>query len=559
MRNLFYICLFTALLVSCATPTQPTGGEPDRSGPVILSSEPPDGTINFSDDQIRFNFDKYIARNTFQRAFSIEPDMGITYSVRWRGRSAVVRFDNALPDSTTMIFRLSTDLGDANNNRMKQPYTLALSTGPAIDKGEISGRVLNREDGRPWTEGIVLLYRHPFDYLERADYAVQPDTGGHIRFNYLREGTYNAFWVEDRNRNKRWDPASEAARPFPVESVQVIDEQIASLDTAYIAIPDTITPNLQGVGLLSSVRMRLRFSEDVEFDDEAGMVVLDSLGQEVQTALPLYTERGQQNVLYAQLPGALDTESNYTVTLAGITDRAGNRANADDISFTGSAATDTTAQRIIRIESEGGIYPGQPVVIRYASIIDDAAVTDSLIIIEDEITHTGWDSTVVRGNLLYLYPATSWKEGSQYQVRLWSPQRQDRTSFDLKVWHPSTLGDLEITIPSDTTGNWFYRLMNKEGMQIRDGNMRGRVLLEDIPEGDYILQAFSDPEQTGSWDQGAVDPYRKPEPGYVDPQVKIRNRMTTELVIGVKTGLPADIGDIDNENGDGTSNGSDEE
>ncbi|MCA1802395.1 MAG: Ig-like domain-containing protein [Rhodothermaceae bacterium] len=437
MRNLFNICLFASLLVSCATPTQPTGGEPDRSGPAILSSEPADGTINFSDDQIRFNFDKYIARNTFQRAFSIEPDIGIAYSVRWRGRSAVVRFDNALPDSTTMIFRLSTDLGDANNNRMKQPYTLALSTGPAIDKGEISGRVLNREDGRPWTEGIVLLYRHPIDYSERANYAVQPDTGGHIRFNYLREGTYNAFWVDDRNRNKRWDPVSEAARPFPVESVKVIDEQIVSLDTAYIAIPDTITPNLQGVGLLSSVRMRLRFSEDVEFEDGAGITVLDSLGQAVQTALPLYTEKGQRNVLYGQLPVALDTETTYTVSLAGITDRAGNRANADDISFTGSAATDTTAQRIIRNESEWGIYPDQPLVIRYAAVIDDSAVTDSLIVIEDEITHTGWDSTVVRGNLLYLYPATSWMEASRYQPRLWSPQRQERTSFDLKVWHPS--------------------------------------------------------------------------------------------------------------------------
>ncbi|MFN2373416.1 MAG: Ig-like domain-containing protein [Cyclonatronaceae bacterium] len=563
MRNLFNICLFASLLVSCATPTQPTGGEPDRSGPAILSSEPADGTINFSDDQIRFNFDKYIARNTFQRAFSIEPDIGIAYSVRWRGRSAVVRFDNALPDSTTMIFRLSTDLGDANNNRMKQPYTLALSTGPAIDKGEISGRVLNREDGRPWTEGIVLLYRHPIDYSERANYAVQPDTGGHIRFNYLREGTYNAFWVDDRNRNKRWDPVSEAARPFPVESVKVIDEQIVSLDTAYIAIPDTITPNLQGVGLLSSVRMRLRFSEDVEFEDGAGITVLDSLGQAVQTALPLYTEKGQRNVLYGQLPVALDTETTYTVSLAGITDRAGNRANADDISFTGSAATDTTAQRIIRNESEWGIYPDQPLVIRYAAVIDDAAVTDSLIVIEDEITHTGWDSTVVRGNLLYLYPATSWMEASRYQPRLWSPQRQDRTSFDLKVWHPSTLGDLEISIPSDSTKNWYYRLINLEGMQIRDGHMRGRALLEDIPEGDYILQAFSDPGQNGSWDQGAVEPYRKPEPGYVDPRVKIRNRMTTELVIGVRSGEPADNDgvddDDDDDNGDGAGNGSDAE
>ncbi|TVQ13381.1 MAG: hypothetical protein EA364_06750 [Balneolaceae bacterium] len=547
MRNLFYIFLLSVLLASCATPTQPTGGEPDRSGPTVLSSEPADGTINFSDDQIRFNFDKYIARNTFLRAFSIEPDMGITYSVRWRGRSAIIRFDDALPDSTTIIFRLSTDLGDANNNRMKQPYTLAMSTGPAIDKGEIRGRVLKRADGRPWTEGIVLLYRHPFDYSERADYAVQPDTGGHIRFNYLREGTYNAFWVDDRNRNKRWDRASEAARPFPVESVQVADDQVASLDTTYIAIPDTIRPTLQGIGLLSSLRMRLRFSEDVEFDDEASITVLDSLGQNVHTARPLYTEKVQQNVLYAQMPGQLDTEATFSVSLAGITDRAGNLAEATDITFTGSAARDTTAQRIILNESERGIYPDQPVTIRYAAVIEDPAVVDSLIVIEDEITHTGWDSTVVRGNLLYLYPEGRWKEGSRYQVRLWSPQRQDRSSFELKVWHPSTLGDLDISIPADTTGIWYYRLMNKEGIQIRNGHMQGRVELKDLPEGDYILQAFSDPGQTGRWDHGSVAPYRKPMPGYVDPLVKIRSRMTTELIVRTRADTIAEESEGDHD------------
>ncbi|MFU8858907.1 MAG: Ig-like domain-containing protein [Cyclonatronaceae bacterium] len=534
IRNLPFIVLSAVILASCATPTQPTGGEPDRSGPVILSSEPADGTINFSDDQVRFNFDKYISRNTFQRAFSIEPDIGITYRVKWRGRSAIVRFDEALPDSTTVIFRLSTDLGDANNNRMKQPYTLALSTGPAIDKGEINGRVLNRNDGRAWTEGIVLLYRHPADYSVRADYAVQPDTGGYIRFNYLREGTYNAFWVDDRNRNKRWDQISEVARPFPVESVEVSDTYVARLDTAYIAIPDTINPGLQGIGLLSSLRLRFRFSEDIVYSEDAGITVLDSLGRDVHQAIPLYTEKGQQNVLYAQMVGSLDPESTYRVSLSGITDRAGNAADESDITFTGSAAADTTAQRIIRNEAEGGIYPDQPVKIRYAAVIADPAVIDSLIVIEDEITHTGWDSTLISGNLLYLYPDGQWREGSRYQFRLWSPQRQSRTNFELNVWHESTLGDLELFIPADTTGIWHFRLLNREGSQIRSGYMQGRVEINDIPEGDYILQAFSDPEESGIWDHGSVFPYRKPRAGYVDPQVKIRNRMTTSLEIRAK-------------------------
>jgi hypothetical protein len=522
------------MMAACATPTQPTGGEPDRTGPVVLGTVPETGTINFADDQIRFNFDKYISRVTFQRAFSIEPDVGIAYNVRWRGRSAIVRFESDLPDSTTLIFRLATDLADANNNRLRQPFTLALSTGPAIDEGEITGRLLNLETGRPWTDGIVLLYRHPYDYGERADYAVQPDTGGHVRFNYLREGTYNAFWVDDRNRNKRWDRTTEAARPFPVASVEVTDELAARLDTAYISLPDTTAPQLQGIGLLSAVRMRLRFSEDVTFGRGAAVTVLDSAGNTVHQALPLYAEAAQPNVLLARMPAPVDEQAGYRVVTEGVTDLAGNPAAASDVTFTGSAAADTTAQRIIRNESEGGLYPSEPVVIRYADMITGTAIADSLIIIEDETTHAGWDSVSTDGNLLYIHPKPNWREGSRYQVRAWSPQRQDRVSYDLKVWHPSVLGDLEVTVPGDTAGYWHYRLINKEGRDVKRGHMQGSVLLEGLPEGDYTLQAFSDPDRTGRYDYGSVDPYRAPAPVYVNRQVKIRNRMTTELAVGLR-------------------------
>jgi hypothetical protein len=536
MRSYFYtfLLLIPPLLLhaGCATPTQPTGGEPDRTGPIVLSTEPRDGSVNFSDDQIRFNFDKYISRSTFQRAFTIEPDIGLQYDVKWKGRSAIVRFQDELPDSTTIIFRLGTDLGDVQNNRLKQPFTLATSTGPVIDKGEISGRVLNAETGRAWNEGVVVLYRHPFDFDNPANYAIQPDTGGYILFNYLREGAYSAFWVDDRNRNKIWDRASEASRPFPVESVEVSDGRIASLDTAYIALPDTIPPELLGVGMLSSVRLRLRFNEDVFYSDDAEIGVMDSLGTLLRSSPPLYKEPAQANVLYTRISDPLDSDAVYSLTLSGITDRAGNPARRGTVTFNGSDAPDTTAQRIIRNESAAGIYPDAPVVITYAAPITDPALTDSLIIIEDEITHTGWDSADVRENQLVIYPMPVWREGSRYQVRGWEPRLKENRSYDLKILHPSTLGDLELTAPGDTAALWHYRLLNASGEVQRNGYMRGTRQLDNLPEGDYILQAFTDPDSTGTWDFGSVDPYRPPERIFVEPSVMIRNRMTTELKIG---------------------------
>lgn len=75
---------------SCATPMGPTGGVPDRTGPKVLSTEPMQGATNFAGRRVEFTFDKYIDRNSFRRNVTIEPDLGITYTVDFRRRTAIV-------------------------------------------------------------------------------------------------------------------------------------------------------------------------------------------------------------------------------------------------------------------------------------------------------------------------------------------------------------------------------------------------------------------------------------------------------------------------------------
>ncbi|MDX1672235.1 MAG: Ig-like domain-containing protein, partial [Balneolaceae bacterium] len=282
-------CLLLCLLViSCATPTAPTGGPPDREGPEVLSTEPETGTTNFSGRSIKFSFSEFVKRNTLQQALTIEPDLGIEYSINWGRKSVAIEFEERLPDSTTIIVTLGTDLADVNGNKISSPKKVAVSTGPEIDSGEIYGRVVSARTGRGESGHRILLYRTPADLSTKAIYSAETDTSGRFQFSYLSEGTYKAFWLNDRNRNKIWEPERERAQPFPRDRLELLKGATDTLETLYVANADTTAPNLQGVGLFSSRRLRLRFSENIEWTNRSQVQVQDSLGNRYADAYPLY-------------------------------------------------------------------------------------------------------------------------------------------------------------------------------------------------------------------------------------------------------------------------------
>src|SRR5699024_3003300 len=122
----------------------------------------------------------------------------------------------------------------------------------------------------------VLLYRKPIDLTATAAYSAETDTGGTFQFSYLSAGDYKAIWVDDLNRNRTWDRERERAQPFQREFVSLEEEGNDTLATLYIAQSDTTKPVFQGVGLFSSRRLRMRFSENIELTDSTRIVINDS-------------------------------------------------------------------------------------------------------------------------------------------------------------------------------------------------------------------------------------------------------------------------------------------
>ncbi len=441
-----------------------------------------------------------------------------------------IEFDEDLPDSTTIIITLGSDISDVRNNKMGKPVTLAISTGDDIDEGKITGRIKNALDGTSAGKVRVLLYRAPVDFEASASYLAETDTGGVFVFSYLREGTYKAIYVDDRNRNKIWEK-TESAQPFEREYISLEKSGADTLDTIYIIRRDTLAPKLQGVGLFSSNRMRLRFNENITVEDDASITITDSLNNTYSSAYPLYISKEDPFVLFAQSDKALTEGVSFGVQLSGVTDAANNEAQSAGIQFLGSSQEDTTSQRIIDYNTETGVFPDEPFVIRYAAPISDPMITDSVVIVEGDVSFDDWPEITTNRNNLIISPQDNWIEGVDYQLLVWNPVTKRRKLYKPEVWDQVESGGLEISVVGDSTGIYTFALSNEDTRIQIDSSFTGNVTIENLPPVGYTLTVYKDENGNGIWDNGEVIPFKAPELYYIQKNIRVQTGFTSEVNI----------------------------
>lgn len=531
LRNLLLFCTF-AIACSCATPTSPTGGPRDEEGPEIVSTDPETGTTNFDGRSITFHFSEFVNRGSLSGEVTVEPDVGIAYNLDWGRKSVSVEFEDDLPDLTTLIVTIGTGLTDTNGNSLAAPKKVAVSTGPEIDEGRIRGRIIDAQTGNGRQGNRVVLYRSPFELDQKADYIAETDTGGVFQFSYLRQGTYKAFWVDDRNRNKIWEPDRERAQPFNRDTLELGKAGADTLSTLYVANSDTSSAMLQGVGLFSSERLRMRFSENIELTDSTELSISDSLGNPYAGAYPLYRLPAEPYVLFAQALEPLRENVGYQIQVRNIADVAGNITDTTSYEITGSAQSDTTQQRIIARRQAAGIYPDEPVEVVYAKPITETIISDSLQLVEGNSLLERWDFVRIDRNIFMVEPENTWKQGVDYEFRFWDPLMEDRISVSPEIWHESQLGELDITL-SDTSRTNVYRLLlrSEERGLVADTTFSKNVLLSGLAPMSYQLVLFEDLNNNGIWDFGSVQPFEAPEPYYIRNQVPVREGFTSDLVV----------------------------
>lgn len=530
----FTLLASLVIAVNCATPVAPTGGPPDRQGPEVIETSPEVGTTNFTGDEVRFTFDQFVDRNSVRQNVSIEPDLAIPFEVNFRRKTATISFEDDLPENTTLVVKLGSDVTDTERNKMTSSFDLALSTGDVLDEGSVTAKVLDADTGTSESSGRVFLYREPVDYSSRANYVAESDTAGVVNFGYLSEGEYKAIWVNDVNRNRIWEQQREAAQPFSFERFELEQNGEFDLGTLFVSMPDTVAPVLEGVGLLSERRLRIRNSEEIEWEPNAFISVVDTLENSITTAYPLYKQETDPTVFFAESEDTLQEGQFFTVQPNEFYDLAGNPLEVNIDPFEGSSEPDTTALRPISHNSENGLFPDESLEITYSKFIDDETVSDSLLVFEGDQMFDDWPNFEIDRHILRISPKDSvWESGRRYEVRVWDPWESEYLRINPEIWQRNQLGSIEFTVVNARDELPLrLKVQDMDRSIVIDTTFTGSVIeIENLPPLEYRATIYQDENENKLWDSGSVAPYRKPEAYTVQRSIPVREGFTSETEI----------------------------
>jgi len=531
--NLTSLLLLALVLISCATPVPPTGGDPDRTGPEIISTFPQTGTVSFKERVVRFEFDEYVDRTSFRNALLMEPDLNIPLDISWRRRTATVTLLRPLPDSTTVMFTLSNQLRDTRSNRMANPFTLALSTGPEIDRGEIKVVV------RPLyptieTEGVsAFLYREPADLTQPARYTATADTSGTITFRYLSTGTYKAILVNDLNRNRVWDPAREYAQPFAEPSYTLDDAEPVDAGTIWYARQDTSRASLMVPGLLSTNRLRFRFSKELAWSPELQINLTSSDSAQTFKAGYLFNDPNDRQIAFFHTDIPTSDDLSYFVEFDSLRDRNGNLVLPYSDLIEGSSAADTTQIRYLGNFNPGGLRTQQQLVLQYSGVLQGSVVIDSLrLYMNRELANANFE---VRNsyNLLLVKPLNGWRESEIYEIRTWNPATGRYVNVQPSIIKASDQGGMELVISDSAYASepMFAQVFNSRRELVFSSHFSRELEISDLVTGTYHLVVYPDAQLRRRWFAGQITPYSSPDPIFVNRAVQVRSRMTSTVLV----------------------------
>jgi hypothetical protein len=570
-------------LVGCANPVPPSGGPRDTTPPSIRQSAPAAGSVNVPTDtrRLRLAFTEYVNRSSLVQSLSLTPAFERRLEFDWDGRAVDIELPDTLRDNTTYIVTIDTDMSDAHGVSLNEPLTVAFSTGPRINQGQIGGRIVTPPQGAPAPKIDVYAYslpdtatRVPRPLPDRPAYRTQTGEDGTFAFDYMREQNYYVVGVQDANRNRRPDP-QEATAPPPRLALPA-DSTASEVPVPWLlARVDTVAPSPQPIRAPSNRRLVLPFNEPVRLQRRATdpWVVRDSVSGARVSVDAVYRSPATRRDVVLRTETMQPRRHNVLLPAATVADTLGTPAAPDTLGVLPGDTPDTLRTRLraflpppATADTAGipllpGVRPG----LRFNQPPDTARLQRALTV----------QDTLGQTRPFALVPET----GTTYRLAFDPPLASGEVvtvGLDAGVFADSDttttqryrrvsdrqLGGLEGQLVLDTVsvhGDTTRRHASAPpltsgsagpdsaalsfGVELRPARtpfpMEPRrtavgadstFLFDQLPDGSFRFRAFLDRNSNGRWDPGRLVPYQPAEPlTWTAQPVESRPRWTNVL------------------------------
>lgn len=537
----FLFSLTLLFLAGCANQLPPGGGEVDSVPPEIIFSYPENGTTNFNDDYIEFEFSEYVDKRSFKDAIFISPAIDEQLEISWSGTSVEIGFPNGLKDSLTYVVTIGTDVVDVNNkNRMANSFSFSFATGDKIDKRSIDGRVYGKD-----AEGtLIFAYKYSDDttkYLaKKPDYLSQIGKDGTYNLNGLAESVYRVFAVKDQFRDLLYQ-ADQDLIGIPSKEISLTntDSSYSGLNFFLMKV-DTVKPRLLGTVMTDQNHLVITLSEECDSVSYLAnnFQIIDSTSNQVYSIDFSYRNKSKKEELVLVHKNILNAENDYFLLAKELRDLEENIYQNELSSFVVSDKPDTTALKLIKTEPgrNGSTDFKNPAILL---LFDDAVaikeiknaiqftdtsknrigfnlsfIDDATISLKPEIELKPDKDYEININLNYFSDAAGNKVDSIYQLKFHTITGVEFTGISGKV--TTSKNDVVVVLQDSKDAKKFFTAVPDKTFAYK---------FDRIDAGIYSMWIYSDKDSSGTFDKGYPEPFRYSEEFYFVPDtIKLRPR-----------------------------------
>lgn len=206
-----------ALIIACASPSQPAGGPPDTEAPKIVKITPSTGTVGAKPKAVVFQFDEVVSETpkgstNLGALVFISPRSGVA-EVDWRRSQLDIKPKNGWKPNTVYTVMLSAGIMDLRNNAIDSATRIVFSTGGPIPETKIEGVVFDWQSARfapkAIVEAIALVPKvdaNKKTIFDSTIYQTIADSLGRYSIPHVPAGNYTVRAIVDRNNNRQLEP-----------------------------------------------------------------------------------------------------------------------------------------------------------------------------------------------------------------------------------------------------------------------------------------------------------------------------------------------------------------
>ncbi len=545
--KLLFALSLTLIIWACAKQVAITGGPKDTTPPVMVESEPVNGSTNFDEKIIYIKFDEYVKLNNLNQKLIVSPPIEEVPDVTIKGKGIKISLNpEILEPNTTYSLNFNDAIADNNENNAMNSFVYAFSTGETIDSLSFSGRVLDAFTREPISDAWVILHDVFVDSVIKTynpGYLTKVDEEGKFFIPFVKENDYKIFGLIDNNYNYMFD--------IPEEGIAFIDqvyhpgvESIETIDTSGNTIqsfsnyPSDIellifNENKQAQFIIENKRLKPDYFEFIfnstQYENYSVKIPQD------EDAL-IYAKNNPDTVkIWLKNEQAISADS--LVVFVDFTDPVyTDTIRHDTLVFSkpDSELRDSLVQiSVIKVKE-----PHKPLLLHLNVPVDEINTDLISLELKSDSTFINTDFTIKRDSLnpLILHIEAEILEKSDYRINI--SESFLETSFGLSnlvdtltFSSSSTLeyGNLKLNFANKST-SFIVQVLSGDKVIAENSTLNGTAQFSFLKPAEYHIRAILDSNNNGRWDTGDYDIHLQPEQVFYYPQeYEIRSNWIHEI------------------------------